>query len=146
MRTTLSLIFALGAAVTALHADEPMPPPTKFIVRSSDGRVAAISDPDATTTKIIRTADKKILWEIPRWESVLFLANDGRHVVAGYGGGNLIPVEYDERMVLFTFWREGKQIREVTVKEFVSNKSKPHRTVSHYHWGRIDRIDSEGKL
>jgi hypothetical protein len=123
-----------------------MPSPSKFIFKSSDGSVSAISDPEATTTKIIRTADQKLLWEIPGWESVLFVANDGRHVVAGYRGGNLIPVEYDERMVLFTFWREGKKVREVTLKEFVSNRGKPIRTTSHYHWGCIDGIDISGNL
>lgn len=145
MRKFLTLMSAVIAFVVA-HADSPLSPPTKFTVKSPDGKISVISDPDESTTKITRSSDGRLLWEIPSWESWLFVANDGKHVVAGYNGMNLIPVDYDEGMVVFTFWREGKKIRAVTLKDFVVGKSPPRKTSSHYNWGWIEKIDSDGFL
>ena len=96
-------------------------------MESPDGAISAVSDPSLRTTVFQSAATKKILWELPSWERSLFVANDGKHAVTGDGGLGLIPQSYDEGMVLFTFWREGKKIRQVTVKEFVANKSKPEK-------------------
>lgn len=76
----------------------------------------------------------------------MFLANDGKHAVTGYGGMNLIPRNYDKHMVLITFWREGKKTRDVTLEEIVPRKSILKKTVSHYHWGAIEGIDGKGRL
>lgn len=148
MNTAISrlTICTLIVLATIVRADSPMPPPSKFTVKSPNGEISAISDPKAPTTKITQTKDGRLLWEIPRWESWLFVANDGKHVVAGYSGMNLIPIGYDEQMVVFTFWREGKKIRDVTVKEFSAGKSPPRRTASHFNWGWIEKIDPDGLL
>jgi hypothetical protein len=145
MRKFITLTTVLVALVVA-DADSPLRSPAKFTVKSPDGQISAIADPDLRATKITRTADGRLLWEIPRWERWLFVANDGKHVVAGYSGMNLIPVDYDEKLVVFTFWREGKKIKEVTLKEFSAGKSPPRRTASHYNWGWIEKIDADGLL
>jgi hypothetical protein len=139
------LILMLVASAVAF-ADAPLGPPEKFTVRSPDGKISAISDPEASSTKITRTDSGQLLWEIPGWRRSQIVANDGKHVVTGYGGMNLIPVNYNEYMIVFTFWREGKKIREVTLKEFIIGKSPPRRTVSHYNWGSIEKLDSDGRL
>jgi len=59
---------------------------------------------------------------------------------------NLIPRDYDKHMVLISFWREGKKIRDVTLEEIAPNKSILKKTVSHFHWGGIEEIDEKGRL
>jgi hypothetical protein len=144
--TTFTLAIAASLFTTVSQADSPLPPPSKFTAKSPDGLISAISDPVANTIKITKTSDGKLLWEIPHWERWPFVANDGKHVVVGYNGMNLVPVRYDEKLVVFTFWREGKKIREVTIKEFLAGKSPPRKTASHYRWGWIEKIDSDGLL
>lgn len=141
-----AILIGLAAFANITFADSPLPAPERSIVKSPDGVITAVSDPSLRTTVFQNTATKKILWELPSWERSLFVANDGKHAVTGHDGLNLIPQSYDEGMVLFTFWREGKKIRQVTLKEFIANKSKPERTVSHYHWGYIQKIDADGNL
>ena len=140
------VIFFLLFGLCRLSGDSPLAPPSKHSVKSPDGNITAVSDPESRTTIVQRTTTNEQLWQIPSWERWLFVANDGKHAVTGYGGINLIPVEYDEEMVLFTFWREGRKIRDVTLKEFVPRKRILRRTVSHYYWGIIEKIDAEGYL
>ena len=80
------------------------------------------------------------------WFRWLFVSNDGIHVVTGYDGMNLIPTDYTDDLVLFTFWGKGRRIRSVTLKEVVPRKSILTRTVSHYHWGSIEGINDKGLL
>ena len=134
------------ASATFCRADSPLAPPGRYTEKSPDGSIMAISDPKTSTTVFQNTTTKKVLWRLPSWERSLFVANDGKHVVVGYSGLNLIPQGYDEGMVLFTFWREGKKVREVTLKEFISNKSQPQKSASHYHWGSIEKIGPDGNL
>ena len=147
MRNTIALLFSATAAFTAVaKADQPTPVPQKITVQSADGLVSVISDPAAPpTTKIVRASDKKVLWEIPGWHGGIFVSKDGKHVVVGNRGG-FIPVEHSEKMVLFTFWGEGAKIREVTLNEFLSDKSPLLRTMSHYIWGHIEKVDANGSL
>jgi hypothetical protein len=145
MRTLLlSMVFLVLSDIC--RADSPLPAPTRRVVLSPNGAISAISDPGVRTTVFQDTATGKTLWQLPSWERSLFIANDGKHAVVGFGGLNLIPQNNPEQVVLFTFWREGRKIREVTAKDFVANKSPLKKTVSHYHWGHIEGIDAEGKL
>jgi hypothetical protein len=148
MKFITSLLIGLGVLLCTarLAADSPLPPPKETIVKSPDGTITAISDPQSMTTLVQRTATGLVLWKMPGWERWLFVADDGKHVVTGYGGINLIPVDYDEKLVLFTFWNEGAKVREVTLKEFVTNKNILQRTSSHYYWGLIENIDKQGRL
>jgi hypothetical protein len=142
----LAMVTAMGALPHTLRADAPLPPPALHRVMSPDGGITAVSDPLLRKTVFQVTATKEVLWELPAWERSIFVANDGRHAVTVYGGLNLIPRDADEEMVLFAFWREGKKIGEVRLKDFVAHKSKPRRTVSHSHWGMVRMIDAEGRL
>ena len=138
----LGLLFGLCRSA----ADTPSLPPAMNVVKSPDGAITVISDPDSRTTTVRRTATGECLWQMSGWYQWLFPANDGKHAVTGYDGMNLIPIEYNEKMALFTFWREGRKIREVTLEEFVPDKAILQRTVSHYYWGRIEKIDDQGRL
>ena len=83
---------------------------------------------------------------MPGWFRWLLVSNDGTHVVTGYDGLNLIPINYAEDTVMFTFWAKGKEIRRVRLKEIIPSKSVLTRTMSHYEWGTIERIDEKNRL
>jgi len=140
------LFFATVVASTSTYADSPLAPPAIMSATSPDGSITAISDPAKSITKIEKTKTKKVLWQIPGWHRWLFVANDGKHAVTGYGGMNLIPQSYDKKMILISFWREGKKLRDVSLEEIITKKSMLEKTVSHYHWGGIEKIDEKGRL
>lgn len=147
MRSLIGSIFLLSFLVVSLpaHADSPLDPPAKVIATSPDGFIIATSYPVSLVTKI-ENKEKKALWQIPGWHRWLFIANDGKHAVIGYDGMNLIPQDYNNHMVLISFWREGKKIRDVTLEEVVPKKAMLKKTTSHYHWGSIEGIDRKGRL
>jgi len=145
MRLALPLaLVALSLPPLAARADSPLPPPAPTISASRAGGVRAVSDPAAKTTRIEQVATGKVLWRFPGWFRWIFVANDGRAAVTYQG--NLIPKDYDAGTVLFTFWREGLKVREVTVKDLVPDPAILQRTASHYHWGTVDEIDVKGRL
>jgi hypothetical protein len=146
IRTVTLAIICLAVAAGPSRADSPLPPPQRHTVKSPDGSITAISDPRTKTTRIEKTATGTLLWQLPSWERWLFVANDGKHLVTGYPGMNLIPKGYGDQMPLFTFWRQGKKIKEVTFKEFVPDKRILIETISHFNWGQIERIEGGGTL
>lgn len=142
--TTMVLLGVLLPA-RAARSDEPLRPPAITVATSNGGSVRAISDPATQTTRIESTATGKVLWSLPGWQRWMFVADDGKHLVTT-GCMNLIPVEHDRRLVLFTFWAEGKKVADVTLQEVVPHEWMLRRTVSHYHWGDIEKIDAQGRL
>jgi hypothetical protein len=83
---------------------------------------------------------------MPGWFRWLFVSNDGACVATGYDGLNLIPQNYSDDLVLVTFWQRGNRVGEVHVKDVYSDRAKPIRTVSHYHWGTIKGFSDERTL
>jgi hypothetical protein len=139
------VIASLVVAVCAARGDTPLPPPSKVTVTSLSGRIRAISDPKAGT-RIEDTKLHKVLWSLPDWHRSLFVADDGKHLVTEYNGLNLIPTDFSDDLVLFTFWREGRKLREVRVRDFVPNHHILEHTASHYYWGLAHGIDPQGRL
>jgi hypothetical protein len=143
MRTLVAV--AILMAVCAARADTPLPPPTKVTVMSPSGRIRVISDPKAGT----RAEDvkrRKVLWSLPGWHRSLFVSDDGKHLVTQYDGLNLLPTDFTDDLVLLTFWREGRKVRDVHVRDFLPDRQMLARTVSHYHWGIVHGIDAQGRL
>jgi hypothetical protein len=60
--------------------------------------------------------------------------------VTGYDGINLIPQNYTKDLVLISFWRRDKKIRDVTVGELFPDTHILRKTISHYNWGLITGI------
>jgi hypothetical protein len=85
-------------------------------------------------------------WRIPGWYRLLFVSNDGAKLVTVYDGLNLLPLDHTPELVLLTFWREGREIAKVTVKDIAPSRSSLRRTISHYHWGDILGLDDSGEL
>src|SRR5438034_2837229 len=116
MRAIVAGILAI--TISAARVDLPLPPPTKVTATSSSGRIRAISEPNADT----RVGDvrlQKVLWSLPNWHRSMFVADDGKHLVIEYDGLNLIPVDFTDALVLLTFWREGRKLSDVRVRDFV---------------------------
>ncbi len=126
-------------------SDAPLPLPAKHEVLSPNKRFRAELDP-REGTKIISVESGTVLWKLPDWYRWAFLADDGEHFVTGYDGLNLIPLEYTRELVLITFWRKHKKIKEITVGDLFPDTGILQRTASHYHWGTIQGIDKDGHL
>lgn len=136
---SLSLMLSLQA-----RADEPLPLPERYEVKSLRGHFTAVSVPGGDT-KILETGSRRELWSIPGWHRSIFVADDGKHAVTGPDGLNLLPLDFDENSPLFIFWQSGVAIKSITAKQFLP-KSVLQRTVSHYHWGTIEGIDKNHYL
>ena len=136
---TLALLILLCCPLD-LQADTPLPPPKRHEVESPSKKYIATVDPKTGVT--VRAAGSgKTVWKAPKiWSRRAFLADDGEHLVTGYDGLNLIPVNYTRDLVLITFWRRGERIRDITVGELFPDTKVLVRTVSHYHWGGIQGI------
>jgi hypothetical protein len=138
------LILQLAAAMTtSVWADSPIAPPEKHSVLSANEKYEVVSDPKQGT-KSIEKSTQRILWEMPKWHRYLFLSNNGEYAASVYDG-YLLPLSYDKKMTLLTFYKNGKVVREVPVEEIVNDSKILIRTTSHYQWGEIVGFN-EGEL
>jgi hypothetical protein len=143
----LVFLLSITVALCAARGDEPLPPPTKVIATSPNGRIRAVSDPKANVARVEDAKSHKLLWSLPGWHRAFFVANDGKHLVTEYYGLNLIPTGFFiGHIVLFTFWDEGRKIREVRVRDFIPDRHILNRTASHYLWRETMGIDEHGRL
>jgi hypothetical protein len=92
------------------------------------------------------TKSHRVLWSLPDWHRSLFVADDGKHLVTECDGLNLIPTDFTDDLVLFTFWRDGRKLRDVRVRDFVPDHHILEHTASHYYWGIVYGIDAQGRL
>ena len=125
-------------------ADAPLQGPKKAIFISENKQYLLRSDPRLGTQAMDQ--NKKLLWKIPGWFRLAFISNDGEYCVTIYDGLNLIPKDYREDMVLLTFWKHGKVLRKLTLKDIVSDKRILKDSVSHYYWGNTLGVDEQGKF
>lgn len=88
----------------------------------------------------------KVLWSLPRWHRSLFVADVGKHLVTQYDGMNLIPIDFTHDLVLLTFWRERRKLRDVRVRDFVPEHYTLEQTASRYYWGQGRRHYGQGRL
>jgi hypothetical protein len=139
------LLVTATLTVCIARGDTPLPPPSKITATSPSGRIRAISDPNEGT-RVEEVTMQKVLWSLPDWHRSMFVSDDGQHLVTEYDGLNLIPVGFSDDLVLLTFWRKGRKIREVTVGDLFPNRKGLVRTVSHYAWRRSIDFDASGRL
>jgi hypothetical protein len=139
------VLVAITMAAAVARGDMPLPPPSKVTVTSPNGGIRAVSDPKAGTRVEDAKLDK-VLWSLIDWHRSLFVADDGKHLVTEYDGLNLIPTDFTDDLVLLTFWREGKKIREITVRDLFPDHRGLVRTASHYAWRLQVELDARGLL
>lgn len=148
VRAALTACLAMMPLADVGHADSPLPPPARETVWSANNRFFAVMEPDKRITTIYRATrekDGEKVWSMFGWFRVAALADDGEHLVAGYDGSNLIPLDYDKREVMLYFFKRGELIHHVTLDQILQDFSRLQRTVSHYHWGYFEGFDDAGR-
>ena len=128
-------------------ADGPLPPPHRYTECSVSEGACFTSDPEEGTFRHARGAADaaKARWRVPGWHRVAYLADDGDHLVTGYDGMNLVPIENPGQVEILTFWRRGEPVRCYRLSELVSTAALV-RTASHQHWGDYEGFDPDGNF
>lgn len=149
---SLQPLFLVCAFVPFLaessRLDEPLPHPTEMTFWSPSRSVCAVSDPDTQLTTIYRVENpsgKRIkLWQMYGWQRSVFVADDGRHVVLGYAGLNLLTLKHRPDQPMAYFVREGEVIGVAALNQLIRDLTKLPRTASHFRWGSCAGIDESG--
>lgn len=145
MRLLLLTLLLIFTGFEAMRADQPLSVPDRQVTNSKSGHFQVISEPK-TGTKCVDIRHSKNLWSIAQWFRKLVVSDDGHFMVTEYDGLNLIPQNYDGKMVMITFWKDGKVLREVSLNELIPNKRILHKTVSHYAWGTLAGFKDDGMV
>jgi hypothetical protein len=148
VRLAMTAFVVMIPLVGISHADSPLPPPAKETIWSANRRFFAVMEPDKQITTIYRTMQGKQqgakVWSMYGWFRVAALSDDGEHLVVGYGGMNLLPIDYDKHQVMLYFFKRGELINYVTLDQIIRDNSKLQRTVSHFRWGNFEGLDKAG--
>lgn len=136
------LAFLLVSATTVL-ADIPLADPSG--VRSCDilYEYCLYSDPalnKTTVYKMVNDFEKEKVYTIEAWIRNPLVSIDGRYVVAGYDGLNLVPKDYSPELPILTIFENGTFLKEIRLRDIYRSLSSLHETTSHYDWGFPKRI------
>lgn len=128
------LALCLVALFCVSEARSVEPPREVMNAFSRDLTIIARSDPATNETTVYRVNPDyslgKVLWKFPKWFSGRFyVSNDGKNIVAQE---EYLPLDAGDESVLLTFIRQGKIIREITVKQLLGSSSKLRRTFPSY--------------
>lgn len=146
-------VLALGPAILALFlapgpglADAPLAAPALKTVCSPNGVYCAVMDPNTSLTRVHRAGRaNETLWSMTGWFRVAALSDDGKHLVTGYDGMNLLPLDYAPDTVVLTFHKRGEVIRRVKLSDVVGDLAKLQPTVSHLYWGHYVGFNETGR-
>lgn len=105
---------------------------TNTTTYSKNRQIKVFSKTDEITYAVKR---KKLLWTIGRYVKFGYVSNDGKYFVAVYGGGNLVPIDASDELILLTFYRNGELIKEIKFNEIIDDRSQLVATASHLYWG-----------
>lgn len=59
---------------------------------------------------------------------------------------NLIPIKFKNKDILFSIYKNEELYDNVNLEKVISNYKKLEKTVSHYYWGTINFVSTEGIL
>ena len=127
-------------------ADEPLRPAHRYTKCSASGAYCVTSDPIEGTFGHPPGEATPASWRIHRWFRVVYLSDDGQHLVTGFDGMNLVPTEDPEQTKIVEFWNEGQLAKSYTLSDLGYEQSDLQRTVSHYHWGGYGGFDADGNF
>lgn len=140
-----AVIAALGAA-RSLSADAPLPPPSPIEVCSPNGRFCAVADPAKKSIAVRAAKEATPLWSLPEWHRSFGLSNDGEVLVVGPDGLNLLPLGVGPGEPILRFYRRGKLIRAVVLRDLFPDLKLLQRTVSHLAWGSLQGVSPQDQL
>jgi hypothetical protein len=148
-------LVAVSLSLCLLHAnrvlaDGPLPAPELLKIKSPNGKYFAVLDPAKKETAVFAQTGKDgkehLLWKMPGWFRDARVADDGEHLVIGYDGINLIPLNYQADQVMVTLIDRGKTVKSITLKQIIGDFKHLQKTVSHYNWGTISGIDKKDQF
>ncbi len=140
--------FASWLVVMPALADGPLSPPSDYKAYSSSRRCYAFLDAKNRTTTVVRETKGNPparLWDMPGWFRVVSLSDDCEHLVVGFDGSNLLPLDFQPDVVMLRFFNRGKLLREVKLNELVRDQTKLRRTASHFYWGYYVGFDNRDR-
>lgn len=121
-----------------LRADAPIAIQPRVKVYSPNRRFYALSVLAGHRTSVFSTASKKTpLWEIEGYRTILFLADDGEHLVEGYSGGNLLDAHVRPGDSFLSFYVKTKRVSSVSVAELFPHLEQMPHTASSIAWGNF---------
>lgn len=141
------LFFGISTLLVFAHAAADSPPAALVDAQtySQNRRYFAVSELRSSRTRVFGSGHKKThLWEFPGFYPVLFVANDGKHLVVGHPDGNLLPknARADEPFLIFyTAKKTDVVIRKLTIGDIFPDLSLVPKTVSHRAWGNYLGFD-----
>jgi len=85
------------------------------------------------------------LWTLPGYRSFYALADDCRTLVVIFDGANLLDLDdCKASTVVFTFYENAREVRQITLGELYPDLTVLERTVSHFNWYRSTGWTSRG--
>lgn len=135
MRLRKLILLAVAGLITlspGTGAADSFNPMVDTVTYSKSGKIKVYSKTDERTYAVRK---KTVLWTIGRYVKYGYVNDDGKYFVAVYGGGNLVPTDAGDELVLLTFYRDGTVIKEVKLSEIIDDKSQLVATTSHSYWG-----------
>src|SRR5215510_568218 len=108
-------IAALLLAAGVVTGDSPLPRPSRFTVCSPNKAFCATADPATQTISIGAQGTDTAIWSLKPWHRLIFIANDGEHLMIGPEGLNLVPLDTKLPDPLLVFMKRKAVVRVVTV-------------------------------
>lgn len=132
----LAVVMDMGVAMG--KADAPREVEHDRKVYSPNRRSYVVSLLKERRTAVFRVGSpKKPEWEIPGYASVLFLSDDGRHLVEGYSGGNILSPEVKGTDVFLVFFAGPQRVATLTVGEVFPHWETLPQTTDGKVWGNF---------
>ena len=134
----------------------------KTTITSSDGKIIdeeiyspnkkfyAVADINKRITTIYEVilqgniGRRKNFWAMDGCFEMLGLSNDGKHLVVGYHGTNVIPTDYQKAQVMLSFFKCSELINKVGLDQLITDFSKLQRTDSGYYWVEYLGLNAAG--
>lgn len=140
------LLLVASCICPFASADAPLAAPKKYTECSSSKKICATSDPKKNITHIFAIDSKKILFSIPGWHRWLIVADDGKSVVVGFDGLNLVPADVTLQEPVLFIYNQGKLVRSVNLGDLYQSKSQLIRSSSHLYWVRTIVFNQSNQL
>jgi hypothetical protein len=134
---------------TPAQSDSPPIAPQTHDVYSRSRHFVATVDVERHVTTVFSVgarSGRRARWSYPDAPDVLFLSDDGDHLIVGYPGGNLLAPGWTITQVMLSFVEHGKVTRTVTLGDLAPQSSSLTRTTSHTLWGHYIGFDRNNRF
>lgn len=136
-------ILVLGANLALAQ----LPQPASVTVYSPNRQYFLVHQPKSskisTYQRLGNGVEPKLMWTSYGKYREIAIADDGNHMVASIG--NVIPTDYNDDVIVLTFFKRSQPIRHVRLKHVMGDYSKLIKTKKgQYVWGFFRGFDRNG--